>query len=61
MSSNPLLDKLNADDLRQLNSTDALGDNVVTFLLGMIQAEVQQQRSKDWLIVNSFFFEKLYR
>ena len=61
MSSNPLLDKLNADDLRQLNSTDALGDNVVTFLLGMIQAEVQQQHSKDWLIVNSFFFEKLYR
>ena len=62
MSSNPLLDKLNADDLTQLsNSTRPLGDNIVTFLLGLLQAEAQQQQTKDWLFLNSFFFEKMYR
>lgn len=62
MSSNPLLDKLNADDLTQLsNSSCPLGDNVVTFLLGLIQTEAQQQQTNDWLFLNSFFFEKMYR
>ena len=62
MSSNPLLDRLNADDLTQLsNSSRPLGDNVVTFLLGLLQAEAQQQQTKDWLFLNSFFFEKMYR
>ena len=62
MSSNPLLDRLNANDLTQLsNSSQPLGDNVVTFLLGLLQAEAQQQQTKDWLFLNSFFFEKMYR
>ena len=62
MSQNPLLDKLNADDLSQLLSGEGpLQDNIVTFLLGLIQQEAQQQRRHDWLIVSSFFFEQLYR
>ena len=62
MSQNPLLDKLNADDLSQLLTTEGpLQDNVVTFLLGLIQQEAQQQRRHDWLIFSSFFFEQLYR
>lgn len=62
MSSNPLLDRLNADDLTQMsNSSQPLGDNVVTFLLGLLQTEAQEQQTKDWLFLNSFFFEKMYR
>lgn len=62
MSSNPLLDRLSGDDLTQLsNSSQPLGDNVVTFLLGLLQTEAQQQQTKDWLFLNSFFFEKMYR
>ena len=42
ISSNSLLDRLNADDLTQLsNSSRPLGDNVATFLLGLLQAEAQ--------------------
>ena len=62
MSQNPLLDRLNANDLSQLLSSEGpLQDNVVTFLLGLIQQKAQQQRHHDRLIVSSFFFEQLYR
>ena len=62
MSQNPLLDRLSANDLSQLLSSEGpLQDDVVTFLLSLIQQEAQQQRRHDWLIVSSFFLEQLYR
>ena len=62
MSQKLLLDKLNANDLSQLLSSQGpFQDYVVTFLLGMIQQEAQQQRRHDCMIVSSFFFEQFYR
>ncbi|DBA98145.1 TPA: hypothetical protein ACH3X1_014764 [Trebouxia sp. C0004] len=61
MSNNPFESKLRHADLTELlDSRYALRDPVVNFVLGMLQLESNGSRSKEWLILHTFFFEQLY-
>ncbi|DBA73482.1 TPA: Sentrin-specific protease 2, variant 2 [Trebouxia sp. C0004] len=62
MPHNPFLDKLTQTDLTGLLDTEsALRDEIVNFFLGMLQLQTHSHQPKEWLMLHTFFFEKLYR
>ncbi|KAL0030159.1 hypothetical protein WJX77_000669 [Trebouxia sp. C0004] len=61
MPHNPFLDKLTQTDLTGLLDTEsALRDEIVNFFLGMLQLQTHSHQPKEWLMLHTFFFEKLY-
>ena len=62
MYDNPFLQRLTAKEIRSLENAGMIGDNVITFFLGMLVLEQMKKADADreWVILTTFFFAKLY-
>ena len=62
MNDNPFVQRLTAKEIQSLENAGMIGDNVITFFLGMLVLEQMKKADADreWVILNTFFFAKLY-
>ena len=57
MNANPIWGRLTAKDLHSLLNQQDITDDMMNFYMGLLH---QKSESKEWLMMDSFFFEQLF-